>query len=456
METYREKVTRGLQGMANIDRLSKTAEGTGLVLSAASKFKSVDFGDMSSADAGLTITSGVLDIVSGLSSFLPPPVSTITPIISEMFNMFLPGPPPMPSLEAIKGLFLEQQTFITNEFEKQKAFIADEFDQFTQELMEFSEDIFSKEFLRETKTDSLALLDQVKEQYDYILPQANVILTGDEALDLDQHVSVMASTFHSARAKHAFTDRCPDVFSKNDNTDEAVNTRKLCALLLETYFSIEKFRDITLSQLIVILERSPLKNLVSGYLIIMDNRKTAMETFVSEYLLREEDPENTDMFCPLFQPCEISYEGYCPWISDAQRQGIEDYLTYISPESIDVWSNVYHLCNVRTFDCLDNDNCQVSIQYYLEDEYDLDIAWPYGYPWDISFVGENEVTIETQQGIINCYTSSSVKIISSSSSTPPNNGYTCYTSQSWFISNDVHDWSFILLFSTGLVLLRSP
>ena len=181
----------------------------------------------------------------------------------------------------------------------------------------------------------------------------------------------------------------------------------VCALLLETYFSIEKFRDITLSQLIVILERSPLKNLVSGYLIIMDNRKTAMETFVYEYLLREEDPENTDMFCPLFQPCEISYEGYCPWISDTQRQSIQDYLTFISPASEDIWSEVYHLCNVRAFGCLDNDNCQVSIQYYMEDEDDLDIAWPYGASWDISFLGENEVTMETKQEKF-CVTESSV------------------------------------------------
>ena len=37
--------------------------------------------------------------------------------------------------------------------------------------MDFNEDLFSKEFLRETKTDALALLDQIKEQYDYILPQ---------------------------------------------------------------------------------------------------------------------------------------------------------------------------------------------------------------------------------------------------------------------------------------------
>ena len=380
--------------MANTDKLSRSAEGTGLVLSAVSKFASVD--GMSDLDAALTITSGVLDVMTAVSAFLPPPISTVTPIISGIFGMFLPGPPPAPSLEAIKGLFTEQQTFITNEFEKQNDFITEEFEKFTQEIKDFNEDLFSKEFLRETKTDALALLDQIKEQYDYILPQANVILTEAEALDLDQHVSSMASTFHSARAKHAFTDRCPDAFLENDNTDDAVNTRKLCALLLETYFSIEKFRDITLTQLIIILESSPLKNLVSGYLMILDDRKTAMEKFVSNYLINKDNPEDIALFCPLFQPCGISYSGYCPWSSDSQRQGIVDYLTFISPETIDVWSNIYHLCNIRTFGCSDNANCQVSIQFYVEGQ-DLDISWPYGASWDITFVGDNEVTITPKQ-----------------------------------------------------------
>ena len=405
MSLYADKVKRGVKGMANTDRLSKTAEGTGLVLNAASKFQSVS-GDMSSIDTALTITSGVLDIASAVSSFLPPPISTVTPIVSEIFNMFMPGPPPQPTTtEVINKLtneiqtgFLEQETFITNQFQKQKAFIGEEFDKFTQEIKDFNEDLFSKEFLRETKTDALALLDQVKEQYDYILPQANVILTEAEALDLDQHVSVMASTFHAARAKHAFTDRCPDAFLEYDNTDEAVNTRKLCALLLETYFSIEKFRDITLSQLVVILEKSPLRNLVSGYLMIMEDRKIVMKTFVNEYLVRGEDPENTALFCPLFQPCEISYSEYCPWSSDSQREGIQDYLTFISPETKDVWSNVYNLCNVRTFGCTDNANCQVSIQYYVNGQY-IDIDWPYNSdpPWNISFTGDTEVTIQTRE-----------------------------------------------------------
>ena len=396
LKVYAEQTKKGVQGMANTDMLSRSAEGTGLVLNAVSKFASVD--GMSDLDAALTITSGVLDVMTAVSAFMPPPISTITPIISGIFGMFLPGPPPAPSLAAIKGLFTEQQTFITNEFEKQNDFITEEFEKFTQELKDFNENLFSKEFLRETKTDALALLDQIKEQYDYILPQANVILTEAEALDLDQHVSSMASTFHSARAKHAFTDRCPDAFLEYDNTDEAVNTRKLCALLLETYFSIEKFRDITLSQLVVILEKSPLRNLVSGYLMIMEDRKIVMKTFVNEYLVRGEDPENTALFCPLFQPCEISYSEYCPWSSDSQREGIQDYLTFISPETKDVWSNVYNLCNVRTFGCTDNANCQVSIQYYVNGQY-IDIDWPYNSdpPWNISFTGDTEVTIQTRE-----------------------------------------------------------
>ena len=394
LKVYAEQTKKGVQGMANTDRLARSAESTGLVLSAVSKFASVD--GMSDLDAALTITSGVLDVMTAVSAFMPPPVSVVMPIVSGIFSMFLPGPPPAPSMADIKRLFTEQQTFINKEKKKQNDFITEEFEKFTQELMDFNEDLFSKEFLRETKTDALALLDQIKEQYDYILPQANVILTEAEALDLDQHVSSMASTFHSARAKHAFTDRCPDAFLENDNTDDAVNTRKLCALLLETYFSIEKFRDITLTQLIIILESSPLKNLVSGYLMILDDRKTAMEKFVSNYLINKESPEDIALFCPLFQPCGISYSGYCPWSSDSQRQGIVDYLTFISPETIDVWSNIYHLCNIRTFGCSDNANCQVSIQFYVEGQ-DLDISWPYGASWDITFVGDNEVTITPKQ-----------------------------------------------------------
>ena len=178
-----------------------------------------------------------------------------------------------------------------------------------------------------------------------------------------------------------------------------MNTRKLCALLLETYFSIEKFRDITISQLVVILERSPLKDLVSGYIVIMEDRKTSMREFVNEYLVEAEDPENRPLFCPLFQSCQISYYKYCPWSSDTQRQGIQDYLTFVSPATKDVWSKIYQLCNVRTFGCFDNNNCLVDVHYNVNGDgnYINHPAWPYNPPWIISFVGDTEVTIKTAQ-----------------------------------------------------------
>ena len=101
LKEYAAQTKKGIKGMSNTDKLSRSAEGTGLVLNAVSKFASTD--GMSDLDAALTITSGVLDVMTAVSAFLPPPISTITPIISGIFGMFLPGPPPSPSLAAIKG-----------------------------------------------------------------------------------------------------------------------------------------------------------------------------------------------------------------------------------------------------------------------------------------------------------------------------------------------------------------
>ena len=55
--------------------------------------------------------------------------------------------------------------------------------------------------MREVKNDAIALLEHVKEQYDYILPQARETLTEAEALDLDQHAGILDTTFQTARAK---------------------------------------------------------------------------------------------------------------------------------------------------------------------------------------------------------------------------------------------------------------
>ena len=166
-----KKVERGVKSMSTTDKLTKGAEGVGFALSAAQKFSSID-DSTSTSEKVLTGISGVLDIVSAVSGFLPPPVSTITPVLTGVLEMFLPGPPPQPTTtEVIRQIsdkidkgFKEQQMFITKAFHDQKMFITKEFDN----LKSDNQDLFNKEFLKETKMDSLALLEEVQEKYEYI------------------------------------------------------------------------------------------------------------------------------------------------------------------------------------------------------------------------------------------------------------------------------------------------
>ena len=59
-----------------------------------------------------------------------------------------------------------------------------------------------------------------EEKYDYILPQAQETLTESQALDLDQQAAVMDTTYHTARAKQAFIDRCPKAFIEQEANEK--------------------------------------------------------------------------------------------------------------------------------------------------------------------------------------------------------------------------------------------
>ena len=351
LKLYRDKAKRHLLKVSGTATLSKLAESTSQCVSGVSKFLSVDYDNLTT-DGILTITSGVLDIAGAVSSLLPPPASLIVSSVTQIFNMFLPGPPPQPSTtevisnltSEIKSGFLEQQSFITKAFLEQKKFISSEFEKFDK-LFEFTDKIFSKEFILEMHINALSLLNQVQEQYDYILPYANQVLSEAEALDLDQHVASMDSTFQASRVRYAFIERCPQWFREDayemDFTGEVIwKAKKICALLLQAHTEVEKFREITLSQLIIILNKSPLKELTEGYLIINEDRKTDMKTFLSNYVSKDKN-----LLCHIFLPCKVRYE--CPWATESQRRSVTDYITFVSPEAGDVFRNIYTECTIN-------------------------------------------------------------------------------------------------------------
>ena len=109
------KVKDGLKGMSASDGIAKAANAVGAVVGAVSKFSSGD---------AMNIVSGVLDIVSAIADFLPPPASLIANAISSIFNMFVGGGAPSTE-DIIKDEFKKQKDFILEEFARQKEFIKD-------------------------------------------------------------------------------------------------------------------------------------------------------------------------------------------------------------------------------------------------------------------------------------------------------------------------------------------
>jgi len=412
--------------MTKTDGLTKASTSLGNVFSGISKFTAINFDNITSKDVGLMVSGG-LDFASAVAEFLPPPASTITGALTGILDIFGIGPPPEPTptevinaikagqeeikdeikagnqkvvdalTKEIRSGFQEQKQFMYKAFSEQKLYLVNEFDQVEKQFEEsknFQKELFSKELLREVKNDAIALLEHVQEKYGYILPHAQKTLTDIEALDLDQNAGIMDTTFQTARARQAFIDRCPQVFIDQEAMSETNRImRKLCGLLLQTYFQVEKFRDITSNQLIVILARTSLKRLIDGYLILQDERKRSISEFVDTYLINEVEPTKNQMFCPLFGQFPNIYDN--PWISENTRQSVVDYIKFVRSDPIDILTNNYKECNHLIFGCAHNDNCPVTFQYHYGNGAYRPLVLGSFNTWKIAFVSNTAVTLTT-------------------------------------------------------------
>ena len=100
---------------------------------------------------------------------------------------------------------------------------------------------------------------------------------------------------------------------------------------------MEKFRDITLMQVLVIMERTPLKRLNDGYLILQEKRKSNIRQFVDTFLINMEDLSVKNIYCALFGPLKNSYDS--PWESETTKQSVEDYVRYVRADAADILAN---------------------------------------------------------------------------------------------------------------------
>ena len=115
--------------MTTVDNFSKASDTAGHLASGINTL-------IESSGDTMQIISGCLDMASALTTFLPPPVSTITSTVSGIFNMFLGGGS-TDTATAISAEIQKQTDIITNKIESLKGYFDLALDKQTLEEMKF-------------------------------------------------------------------------------------------------------------------------------------------------------------------------------------------------------------------------------------------------------------------------------------------------------------------------------
>ena len=350
---YMETTKREIRAMSGTDKLTKSADAVGGVLTAVNKFKTGD---------EVKIMSGCLDIGNAAAQFMPPPASLVTQVVTDVFNLVAGVPPDPSNQQVIDGInatlnagFAKQKSFLEKKFEKHKEFITDEFQSLESTLKEefkkadnatkaglqklenalnkgfegvelgfqklanalnegfegvqfsnnegFAEQRkfigakFTEDHLRKVKNNALAQMVAVEEKFIFIEQYRDVQVDDNVANLIAREIAALSSTHNSALSKTTFEDICPGILDDDYAVSKWVR-RKYCATLLYAYLIVEQDRSIVLDQLNVLLGRNSLGKLplYDGYLQVSLHRKKEVVDFVTKTVLEEE------MGCSLFNP----------------------------------------------------------------------------------------------------------------------------------------------------------
>ena len=95
--------------------------------------------------------------------------------------------------------------------------------------------------------------------------------------------------------------------------------KETCLILIHTLVTIEKYRDITMTNLINILQSTSLRQTNKGYLVVQNNRRNKLKSWIDTTLL-----SNEKIACTISYHRDTQY-----WPSKEHQLEVDDFITYI-------------------------------------------------------------------------------------------------------------------------------
>ena len=246
-----------LQSMTKVEAVSKASESIGHISSGLQKIIGAN-GDWKQ------ILSGSLDMVNALSNFLPPPVSSLTGAISDIYNMFLGGGS------------ADTASVIKNEFEKQTAMILDQFDRIRVFLIE----ALDIQRIEEMKILAQGVLADLSIKLLFVDSFRDQGMSEDLAREIKNEIQSFQNNRDIAAFKLTFDEYCKDFYTNyytyDVNTDLEIKDKE-CLFLVFTCIMIE-----VTGQSVITSMMSKLKASRSEYLAEMTDGFVAVQKFNAE------------------------------------------------------------------------------------------------------------------------------------------------------------------------------
>ena len=329
LENYFKSVDSGLTGMSKTDMISKASTAVSGIVGAVDKFQSGDDKQIISGAMDVTNSiaqflpppaSTVTGSISGILQIFGIGGGPSTEeVIKEEFQKMkdFTARKFEQQTKFIAGEFAEQKEYIKEEFEAQKDFvdlrifdveskiadltdlIQDEFtsqtnltlELFTKEkamLLEqkeiinvgfqnledsFRESIEElKEFItiekmKEIASKAKSVSEEIYEKLTFLLSGVNTDVQDHEADTINQQLGVMETSNKVSEIRYSFEELCVNTNNQliNQCTRNNILEKKFCTMIAYSYFSMEKYRDMTLIGLVNLLEKTSYKSLNQRY-----------------------------------------------------------------------------------------------------------------------------------------------------------------------------------------------
>ena len=210
-----------------------------------------------------------------------------------------------------KAMLLEQKELISVGFQNLE-------DSFTENIEELKEFILNEKMIA-ISSKAKSVLVEIFEKFTFLKSVDNTDVQDHEADAINQQIAVMATSSEVAEVRHSFEELCVNANNQLINQcTRNILKKKFCTMIAYSYFSIEKYRDMTLIGLVSLLQKTKYSSLNPRYLKVQNQRKQDIKKWISKVFVKE-------VACPVFKT-ETQY-----WEKQEHMNDVLDYFEYVDP-----------------------------------------------------------------------------------------------------------------------------